>query len=229
MRRKLILGVALVVVLTAAAGTYAWAGASATTTQTLNACVNDDGSMRLVAVAGACRKNEHPVSWNTVGQQGAQGAAGPQGVAGPTGPAGVNPPDPDNVAGTAAITGQKQGDLPAIQVTGFSHEIVSPRDAASGLATGKRIHKPITISKTIDASTPLLLNALADNENLSKLKLTLQMGGNAVETVELLNASVSDYQAQGANETWSFTYQKITWTWLATGTTASDDWEAPTS
>jgi type VI secretion system secreted protein Hcp len=29
-------------------------------------------------------------------------------------------------------------------------------------------------------------------------------------------------------EEWSFTYQKIEWTWLDGGITASDDWEAAT-
>lgn len=35
--------------------------------------------------------------------------------------------------------------------------IVSPRDAASGLPTGKRQHKPVTIVKELDKSTPLLM------------------------------------------------------------------------
>ena len=34
--------------------------------------------------------------------------------------------------------------------------VVSPRDAASGLPTGKRQHKPVTITKPVEASTPLL-------------------------------------------------------------------------
>lgn len=34
--------------------------------------------------------------------------------------------------------------------------VVSPRDAASGLATGKRQHKPVTITKPLEPSTPLL-------------------------------------------------------------------------
>jgi hypothetical protein len=35
-------------------------------------------------------------------------------------------------------------------------EIVSPRDSASGLPTGKRQHKPLTITKELDRSSPLL-------------------------------------------------------------------------
>jgi hypothetical protein len=34
--------------------------------------------------------------------------------------------------------------------------IVSPRDSASGLPTGKRQHKPIVITKELDKSSPLL-------------------------------------------------------------------------
>lgn len=34
--------------------------------------------------------------------------------------------------------------------------VVSPRDAASGLATGRRQHNPMTISKPLEPSTPLL-------------------------------------------------------------------------
>jgi hypothetical protein len=35
----------------------------------------------------------------------------------------------------------------------FEQEIVSPRDAASGLPTGKRQHKPITITQELDPGT----------------------------------------------------------------------------
>ena len=41
-------------------------------------------------------------------------------------------------------------------VAAVYHTVKSPRDAASGQATGKRMHKPITITKEWGASTPLL-------------------------------------------------------------------------
>ena len=93
-------------------------------------------------------------------------------------------------------------------------EIVSPRDPASGLPTGKRIHKPISITKQLDATTPLLLNALVDNENLTSVLIGLMRNGQEVATIKLTNASISSYVANGGNETWSFTYQNVTWTWL---------------
>ena len=37
-----------------------------------------------------------------------------------------------------------------------SHEIKSPRDLASGQATGKRMHKPFTVTKEWSASSPSL-------------------------------------------------------------------------
>lgn len=40
-----------------------------------------------------------------------------------------------------------------------SSSSVSPRDAASGLPTGKRMHKPLTITKELDKSSPMLYNA----------------------------------------------------------------------
>lgn len=40
-------------------------------------------------------------------------------------------------------------------------EVVSPRDAASGLPTGKRQHKPMTITKELDKSSPKLAESVS--------------------------------------------------------------------
>ena len=237
MKRRIAIGTALVAVLAAAATTYALAASGASTTQTINACVNHEGQMRLVAVAGACRGNETALSWNTVGPagaqgaQGVQGAAGQPGAAGPAGPQGEPPPDPDSVAATVMVTGQKQGQFSQapIEVTAISHEIVSPRDPASGLPTGKRQHKPIVITTEWGASTPLFLNALTQNENLTSVLIGLLRDGKQVATIQLTNASISQFDQHGENVTLQFTYQKITWTWVDGGITAQDDWEAPIS
>ncbi len=129
------------------------------------------------------------------------------------------------------VTGQKQGQFSQtpIDVTAISHEIVSPRDPASGLPTGKREHKPITITMAWGASTPLFLNAMTQNENLTSVLIGLLTAGKQVATIQLQNASVSQFDQHGANVTLQFTYQKITWTWVDGGITAEDDWEAPTS
>ncbi len=91
MKRRIAIGAALVAVLAAAATTYALAASGASTTQTINACVNGEGNIRLVSAAANCRRGESPISWNTVGPAGAtgpQGIAGRDGQPGPAGPAG---------------------------------------------------------------------------------------------------------------------------------------------
>jgi type VI secretion system secreted protein Hcp len=241
-RRKLLFGVAFVALVVAGFATYSWAASSAG--QTINACVNDKGELRLVPAVSECKKAETPLSWNTVGPAGPPGQTGAQGATGAAGPAGqpgrdgrdgvaggISPPDPDSVAGTVMITGAKQGAFSStpITLTGLSHEIISPRDPASGLPTGKRQHKPIVITKELDKTTPLLLNALVSNETLTSVLIGLLRNGQQVATITLTNASIADYTDHGDTEHWSLTYQKITWTWLDGGITASDDWEAPVS
>jgi type VI secretion system secreted protein Hcp len=157
------------------------------------------------------------------------------------------------------LKGQKQGDINgsvtqkgrenSIMVIAVSHEIISPRDPASGLPTGKRMHKPIVITKELDKSSPLLYNALVNNENIPTWKLQFwtpqlkaaQGVGTEFQhyTIELLNANIAsiafrmlnnknpDLMRYAEYEEIAFTYQKITWTWTEGGITASDDWESP--
>lgn len=144
------------------------------------------------------------------------------------------------VKGSATAKGQEG----RIQVIAANHEVLSPRDAASGLPTGKRMHKPFVITKETDKSSPLLYNMLCTNEIITEW--TLQFFGTLVtgvqaqtHTVQLTNASISDIVFIMPNnkhpdlaalieyEEISFTYQKITWTWTDGGITASDDWSSP--
>src|SRR5690242_14966546 len=77
----------------------------------------------------------------------------------------------------AYLVGQKSGQVKgsitqkgresAIGVIAISHAIVSPRDAASGLPSGKRMHKPWVFTKELDQSTPVLYNMLCTNENIT--------------------------------------------------------------
>jgi type VI secretion system secreted protein Hcp len=158
-----------------------------------------------------------------------------------------------------SLKGQKQGDIKGsvtqkgregkIMVIAVSHEIVSPRDTASGLPTGKRQHKPIVITKELDKASPLLYNALVNNENISTWNLQFwtpqlsAVSGVGAEkqhyTIDLVNANIASISFRMLNnknpeltryaeyEEVSFTYQKITWTWVDGGISASDDWESP--
>ncbi len=131
-----------------------------------------------------------------------------------------------------------------IEIYGFNHEVLSPRDAASGLPTGKRQHKPLVITKAIDKSTPLLMNVLVNNENISDWELRCWRPSKAgmeeqYYTVQLMNATISSIRPEQLNNKYpenmphelrehiSFTYQKIIWTFEDGGITAEDDWESP--
>jgi type VI secretion system secreted protein Hcp len=152
------------------------------------------------------------------------------------------------------LKGQKQGEIKggvtqkgrehSIRVNAASHSIISPRDAASGLPTGKRQHQPFGITKTLDQATPLLYSALVNNENITEWRLEYWQSlprkrEELVYTVRLINANIASIHHRVQNvdspdtvqlpvmEDIQFSYQKIEWTWLNGGITAEDDWEAP--
>ena len=152
------------------------------------------------------------------------------------------------------LTGETQGEIKgsvtqagredSIAVIGFDQEITSPRDAASGLPTGKRQHGPLTIAKEVDKSSPLIYSAMVNNENITELELRCWQPsptGQEVQhyTIQLENASISKIRQEMLNNKYpenmqhkerehvSFCYQKIIWTWEDGGITAEDDWEAP--
>jgi len=225
-KRKLLLGAALAALVAVGVATYAWAASSADS-QTLNACVDAHGNIRLVAVPGACRKGEHAISWNTVGPQGEQGPAGDTGPAGPQGPPGASASNPDVADGSVSINAQAQGAIGPFDIQGFSHEITVPHDSSSGLPTGRRQHQPITITKKLDVSTPKLLQCIATGEVLKTVTITIDEDGSAAETVTLTNAEIVDYQAHGTSESWSFDYEKIEW--QVGSVVASDTWGTTTA
>ncbi len=152
------------------------------------------------------------------------------------------------------LKGKKTGDIKgsvtqkgredSIMVIGVNHEVISPRDAASGLPTGKRQHKPITITKEVDASSPHLYNLLVNNENITEWVLqfwTPSPTGQEKQyyTIKLTNATISGIQMEMLNNKYpenmqhkerervEFCYQKIAWTWVEGGIEAEDDWESP--
>ncbi len=156
---------------------------------------------------------------------------------------------------TVQIEGQKQGIINGElttkgfeklwEVLAFNHEIVSPRDAASGLPTGKRMHKPLKLVVKVGPTSPLLMNALVNNENLKTVTFKLYRpdtrtgARTAYLTITLTNANIADLtswqpnRVDAANDAYSpsheisFTYQKIEWKGDPGGILAQDDWEAP--
>src|SRR4051812_30444407 len=79
------------------------------------------------------------------------------------------------------IKGQKQGNFTGgitqkgregkIGVIAVDHDILSPRDVRSGAATGRRTHRPLTVTIELDKAAPLIYNALSSSENLPEVTL----------------------------------------------------------
>lgn len=104
------------------------------------------------------------------------------------------------------LKGQKQGEIKGsviqkgregrIMVIAADHELLSPTDPASGLPSGKRVHKPFVITKEVDRSSPLLYSAFANNENITEWELQFwRAAPTGVEqqhyTVKLTNARIA--------------------------------------
>lgn len=58
-------------------------------------------------------------------------------------------------------------------------EVISPRDAASGMPTGKRQHKPITLKREVDKATPVLLSSTSRPKTITERSTGLESGGGA--------------------------------------------------
>jgi len=62
-----------------------------------------------------------------------------------------------------------------------NHEIKSPRDVATGQSTGKRMHKPITITKEWSSSAPALKVTVPEQDCPLILNCTAKPGYNVKE------------------------------------------------
>lgn len=144
------------------------------------------------------------------------------------------------------IKGEKQGEIKGgvvrkglenwLPIVGIHHEVVAPRDAASGLATGRRQHKPLTLTMELGKSSAQLYTAMFTDEVMAEMELAVFAPGDKLSKtplymVKLSKAAIVDIRmvtpegGQTALEV-DFTYQKIVWT-FADGVTAQDDWETP--
>ena len=151
------------------------------------------------------------------------------------------------------LKGQKQGTLggstkhgrASTDVVAFTHDVMSPRDAASGMPTGKRMHKPINVTVEVGpGGASEWKDAAATHEVFSDATLTLLTSPppgktEAVfETVKLKNATITkiaegltDNAASSAEKEHylrlTIDYQELHTTVVKPdGTTTADDWAA---
>jgi len=146
----------------------------------------------------------------------------------------------DGIEGEVTLKGREGW----IELQSFSWGIVSPRDAASGLPTGKRQHKPITIVKEIDKATPLLFMGCCQGTHIKEAKLMMYRTNNqgqevlycviTLHDVMISSFSVIDDDDDGdaateripsrPAEQLSFTYSSITVADPVSSKEYTDDW-----
>jgi type VI secretion system secreted protein Hcp len=159
-----------------------------------------------------------------------------------------------------AIKGKKQGAFKGespveahknkIEGLSFEYEVKSPRDLATGQASGKRQHQPVTIVKEWGAATPQLFTACVTNEVLPEVTFefvkTNQNGEQyTFHKIKLTDATISTVRqftsggTEGASsakhsssgetkelEAISFTFRKIEVENTDGKTAGEDDWRA---
>ncbi len=119
-----------------------------------------------------------------------------------------------------------------ITVTGYQFDIVSPRDSATGQASGKRQFKPVVVTHVMGGSSPQFLTAAATNETLTSVVINFfrtnrEDGSVNYYRVTLTDATVSEVRqyTSGADllEDDSFTFRKIQQEDLIAHTIFEDD------
>jgi type VI secretion system secreted protein Hcp len=155
--------------------------------------------------------------------------------------------------GYLTVEGTKQGKFKTqgtraahkdkVEITDFRYEVISPRDNATGLQSGKRQHQPLTVIAEIGAASPQFFQSCTTNEVLKTVLLelvhTTPEGAEEVYfTFKLTNATVSrvrKFMAAGAREAGTahsheqmeidFTFEKIELEHKPGQTSAVDDWK----
>lgn len=97
----------------------------------------------------------------------------------------------------------------------FNQAIVSPRDAASGLPTGKRQHKPFVITKEYDKSSPLLARNGGGSGKVSvqDLSVTFTSKGRS-QKIPVINGEFA-LPADGQDDDCNLS---VSWSWGQTQT-----------
>ena len=125
----------------------------------------------------------------------------------------------------------------------FEHEITIPRDPQSGLASGRRVHKPVCVTQRINKASPMLYQALCSGERFrsdlpvvphrpDRRRRSGQLlhhharGGGARLDERLVPITADQSKADYSHfQDLCFTYRKIIWTWEDGGVETEDDWK----
>ncbi|TMC38719.1 MAG: type VI secretion system tube protein Hcp, partial [Chloroflexi bacterium] len=128
----------------------------------------------------------------------------------------------------------QKGHEDQILLSSYFFQVDSPRDAATGQASGKRQYKPLTITKQLNGSSPQLLQACATNENITSVVInfyTTDRSGKEVNyyRVTLTDAAISSVKQYSSGSTVSediaFVFRKVQQEDLIAKTSFVDDFQ----
>lgn len=134
-----------------------------------------------------------------------------------------------------------QGREGSIEVVALDHDVYIPTDNNTGKLTGTRTHKPFTITKEIDVSSPYLYKAVTTGQTLKTAEFKFYRINDAGQEVEYFNITldnvklvrvaplmhdIKDPARERHNhlERIEFRYEKITWTYKDGNIIHSDAW-----
>ncbi len=148
--------------------------------------------------------------------------------------------DGTDIEGDSTITSMDRENT--IECISFEDSVSTPREASTGMATGHRIYGPISISKRIDKSTPLLAKALCNNEvieGIFKFYRPNPAGDGTAEqyfTIEIKEGRIASISRKSPasvdpaeatppeTEEISFVFGYIRWTYEPDGIEHIDHW-----
>jgi type VI secretion system secreted protein Hcp len=115
---------------------------------------------------------------------------------------------------------------------GLLYEVEVARDAASGLPTGKRQHKPFTITKPVDKSTAMLLGALKNRTRFPEVLIEVGTSGKTrdpvysitLHGVQVVSAKLPAKKSQVPVEEIAIVFEEIRFEYTESGTTHEDSW-----
>lgn len=128
---------------------------------------------------------------------------------------------------------QRQG---SIELKSFSHGVTIPVDPNWGKLTGMRVHRPITIVKEFDQTTPLLYRTVCEGRLMKKAIIKMyRILESGIESeyfnIILENAkltTISPYLSPGMSsthlETIELRYEAITWKYTEGNIIYRDSW-----
>jgi type VI secretion system Hcp family effector len=120
-----------------------------------------------------------------------------------------------SIKGTSTVKGHEGWlDIESVDVGGLAfsveNEAALRRDAASGLPSGKRQHKPITIVREVDAASPLLWSALVSNEGFKTITVECANGNHILRLT--VNGGTMTVKHEGPHkETMTITGGNVTY------------------